>query len=104
MQHELLAKYYELSSRLARIEESINSLRRVVLELREAREAIEQLKPSRAYRVYGGRVIIEVPVSEAKRMLEEELELAELQLKKLEEEREKLLRELRELEKRMGVR
>ncbi len=103
MRHELLTKYYELSSRLARLEETINELRRVALELREAREAIEQFKPSRAYRVYGGRVIIEVPVSEAKRILEEELELIELRLKKLEEEREKLLRELQELEKRISA-
>ncbi len=103
MTEDMITRIYELRSRLSRIAETLNELRGVEAELREALRALDVFKPKRVYRIFGGRVMIEIPPEEARRVIEEELELIKVRASKLEEEQSKLLKELRELEKRLGL-
>ena len=103
MAERLLNEVYQLEEMLARIDALLLEARERLAELREAERYLKELKPRRAYRVFGGLVMVEIPVAEAENIVREELELLESRVRKLESEREKLRRRLEELKRRLAV-
>ncbi len=98
-----LLRLQELMANIDRLDALITRMRSRLVELEEARRLLSETKPRRVYRIFGNRVMVELSMDEARRFVEEDIEATRIQLKKLEEERERLIRELRELEKKLGL-
>ena len=73
------------------------------VELREALKLVEEGKARSVYRVFGGRVIVELDPGKAADMIREELELTRLSRERLEKRREELLGEIRRLEEELKL-
>jgi chaperonin cofactor prefoldin len=81
----------------------LGRLRTRLAELEEAKRLLESSMSRRVYRMFGDRIMVELSLDEARRYIEDEMESIGLQLKRLEEEREKLVKELRELERKLKL-
>jgi len=72
--------------------------------LREALRLVEEGKAKSVYRVFGGRVVVELDPGRAADMIREELELTSVTRERLEKRREELLREIKRLEEELKLR
>ncbi len=93
----LLTRIYELERRLATIEQALGEIQAEIIELREAKKAIEEYNVRRVYRLYGKRLFIEVDPSRITKSIDEEIELLEVKAARLESEKKRVEEELRKL-------
>ncbi len=98
-----VARLQELIREYSLVRQEITAVRARLAELREARRVLEKASPKTVFRSIGG-LLIEVPPEEARRYVEDEIEVLELRLRKLEEQEKKLLEAITELEKKLGLR
>jgi chaperonin cofactor prefoldin len=58
---------------------------------------MEELRPKAVYRVFGGRVAVEVDPAKAKEVIEDEIKLLEVKIESLKKQREEVERKIKEL-------
>ncbi|MCE4620267.1 MAG: hypothetical protein F7C33_04510 [Desulfurococcales archaeon] len=92
----------EARVRLQEIEKTLAQLEVRLRELEEARKLLESVKVLGVYKVYGGRIGVELPPEKAGEELEKELSSLRSTIELLRREREKLLSKIREAVSRAG--
>ena len=92
-----LYKAFLLETQIKSIDETLARFQLELEELKEALKWIQELHPKSAYRVFGGRVAIEVDPEKLKDIVEDEIKLLEAKIETLKKEREKLEAELKSL-------
>jgi chaperonin cofactor prefoldin len=97
-----LARLQQLLYEYNTVRNEIVALRARMAELRNAKRILEEKKPKTVFRSIGP-LMIETGLEDAKRYIEDELEITELRLKKLEEQEKRLLEAIRELERKLGI-
>jgi chaperonin cofactor prefoldin len=97
-----IAKLQQLLYEYNAVRNEIVALRARIAELRTAKRILEEKKPRSVFRSVGG-LMIEIGLDDAMRYIDDELEVAELKLKRLEEQEKKLVEAIRELEKKIGL-
>ena len=95
---EAVAKLQKLHMRYDQVVSQLLTLQARLRELREARKYLEKGVARRVYREVA-ELVIEVTEDEARKYLEEEEELVRLRIRKLEEEKNKLLQDIRNYER-----
>ncbi len=98
---EAVVKLQKLYTQYNQVVSQLLALQTRLHELKEARRYLEKGIARKIYREIA-RLVIEVTKDEAEKYIEEEEELVKLRIKKLEEEKNKLLREIRGYEKILG--
>ncbi len=98
-----IAKLQQLLYEYNMVRNEIVALRSRIAELRSAKKVLEEKKPRTVFRSIGG-LLVETSLEDAMRYIEDELEVAELRLKRLEEQEKRLVEAIKELEKRLGLR
>ncbi len=97
-----ITKLQQLLYEYQAVRNEIVALRSRIAELRNAKRILEEKKPRTVFRSIGP-MLVEIGLEEALRYIEDELEIAELRLKKLEEQERKLAATIKELEKKLGI-
>ena len=98
-----IAKLQQLLYEYNTVRNEIVALRARIAELRSAKKVLEEKKPRTVFRSIGG-LMVETSLEDALRYIEDELEVAELRLRRLEEQERRLVEAIKELEKRLGLR
>ncbi len=88
-------KAFLLETQIRSIDETLAKLQLELEELREALKWIQELHPKSAYRIFGGRVAIEVEPEKLKKVIEDEIKLLEAKIETLKKERDRLEAELK---------
>jgi len=97
-----LAKLQQLVYEYNAVRSEIVALRSRIAELQSAKRILEEKKPRTVFRSIGP-MMVEVGLEEALRFIEDELEVSELRLRRLEEQERKLVEAIKELERKLGV-
>jgi chaperonin cofactor prefoldin len=92
-----IQEIFYLERQVRALDEALARYQLQLQELKEALEWIEKLHPKAVYRVFGGRVAVEVDPSKAKEIIEDEIKLLEAKIETLKKRREELERKLKEL-------
>jgi len=95
---EAVAKLQKLYMRYDQVVSQLLTLQARLRELREAKKYLEKGVGRRVYREVA-ELVIEVTEEEARKYVEEEEELVRLRIRKLEEEKNKLLQDIRNYER-----
>jgi len=93
----------EARVRLQDIERSLAQLEVRLRELEEAKKLLESVKVLGVYKVYGGRIGVELPPEKAEEEIEREISSLRSTIELLRREREKLLSKIREAVSRAGL-
>lgn len=86
---------YELKHELREIERKLIELRNQLRELEEALRMAREGRVRTAYRIYGGRLAIEIDPNNVEQVIEEEIAITRTSIAVLEKRREELLARLR---------
>jgi len=97
-----LAKLQQLIHEYNVVRSEIVALRSRIAELRSAKSVLEEKRPRTVFRIIGP-VMVETGLEEALSFIEDELEVSELRLRRLEEQEKKLAKTIEELERRLGI-
>jgi len=92
----------EARVRLQDIERSLAQLEVRLRELEEAKKLLESVKVLGVYKVYGGKIGVELPPEKAEEEIEREISSLRSTIELLRREREKLLSKIREAVSRAG--
>ena len=95
-------EFIEARVRLQEIEKSLAQLEVRLRELEEARRLLESVKVLGVYKIYGGKIGVELPPDKAVEEIEREITSLRSTLKLLQGEREKLISKIRETISRAG--
>ena len=87
-------KAFLLETQIKAINETLARLQLELKELEEALKWIHALHPKSAYKIFGGKVAIEVKPEEIEKIIEDEIRLLKAKIEALEKEKDKLLSEL----------
>lgn len=83
-----------LRSQINVINETLTRLQLELKELEEALKWVQTLHPKSAYKIFGGKVAIEIDPKEIRKIIEDEIRLLKAKIDALEKEKDKLLSEL----------
>ena len=92
----------EARVRLQDIEKSLAQLEVRLRELEEAKKLLESVKVLGVYKVYGGKIGVELPPEKAEEEIEREISSLRSTIELLRRERDKLLSKIREALSRAG--
>ncbi|NPA84796.1 MAG: hypothetical protein GXO07_02175 [Crenarchaeota archaeon] len=92
-----MIELFYLERSLKAVDEALARYQLQLAELKEALKWMEELRPRAVYRVFGGRVALEVDPEKAREMIEEEIKLIEAKIEALKKQREELESKLKNL-------
>ena len=92
-----MIELFYLERRLRALDEALARYQLQLQELKEALKWMEELRPKAVYRVFGGRVAVEVDPAKAKEVIEDEIKLLEVKIESLKKQREEVERKIKEL-------